>query len=163
MQADGARHYQRKACGGLRLFPLFALLLIVLCGCGDSPDRLRPNIPSGIPAGETVYYNTKWLECSVAIYQLDPMFAEEVRRDGLLSLSKATSSSWSETQTFKETAVHGRWEVDLAESLACIEDDKLQPLFRETSVSGGYFQIQKYNSTILIAPNNGLLMVGGYE
>lgn len=143
---------------------LFALLSITLCGCGeDTPDRLRPNIPRGIPTGETVYYNTKWFECSVAIYQLDPIFAEEVRRNGLLSLNTATSSSWSETPTFKETAGHGRWEADLEESLDCIADDKLQTLFRQTSADGGYFQVQNSNSTTLIAPYNGLMMVGGYE
>ncbi|MFK3693225.1 hypothetical protein ACI2J4_23515 [Agrobacterium tumefaciens] len=143
--------------------PVLALLAIALAGCGvDSPDRLRSDIPQGIPAGETVYYNTRWFECAVAIYKLDPVFAETVRQNGLASLDEATVAPWTEAPTFRGGDNH-RWDVDLENSLDCIMDEKLQTLFNQASARGGYFQVQETNSTTLIAPDEGLVMVGGYE
>jgi hypothetical protein len=142
---------------------VLASLLIALAGCdGDSPDRLRNDIPNGIPAGETVYYNTKWFKCAVAIYKLEPGFVDEVRQNGLASLNRATSAPWTETPAFGADD-RGRWVVDLIDSLDCIADQKLQTLFQRASDGGGYFQVQETNSTTLIAPDEGLVMVGGYE
>lgn len=90
--------------------PIFAFLIIALAGCGvDSPDRLRSDIPDGIPAGETVYYNTRWFECAVAIYKLDSVFMDEVRRNGLLSLNKATSAPWAEAPVLGANYAMDRW------------------------------------------------------
>lgn len=144
--------------------PIFAFLIIALAGCGvDSPDRLRSDIPDGIPAGETVYYNARWFECAVAIYNLDSVFMDEVRRNGLLSLNKATSAPWAETSVLGTNYTMDRWIADFASSLDCIQDQKLQALFERISAKGGYFQVQPTNSITLIAPDEGLMMVGGYE
>ncbi|MFF2320028.1 hypothetical protein ACFVTJ_03135 [Agrobacterium sp. NPDC058088] len=144
--------------------PIFAFLLIALAGCGvDSPDRLRGDIPDGIPAGETVYYNNRWFECAVAIYKLDSVFMDEVRRNGLLSLNKATSTPWAEAPVLEANYAMDRRIADFVSSLDCIKDKKLQTLFERTSANGGYFQVQLTNSITLIAPDEGLVMVGGYE
>ncbi len=149
-----------KKTGG----PIFAFLIIALAGCGvDSPDRFRSDIPDGIPAGETIYYNTRWFECAVAIYKLDSVFMDEVRRNGLLSLNKATSAPWAEAPVLRATYAMDRWIADFASSLDCIQDQKLQTLFERASASSGYFQVQRTNSITLIAPDEGLMMVGGYE
>jgi hypothetical protein len=88
---------------------------------------------------------------------------DEVRRNGLLSLNKATSAPWAETSVLGANYAMDRWIADFASSLDCIRDQKLQALFERISAKSGYFQVQPTNSITLIAPDEGLMMVGGYE
>lgn len=143
---------------------LSALIVMAVLGACDSPDRLRTNIPNGLPTGATVYYNTKWFECAVAIFPLEPGFAERLRQPGISQLNEATENSWRETPVWGGEDSSGRWTTDLIESLACIEDQELQALFSSLADgTRGYFQVQPNNSATLIASEEGLILIGGYE
>lgn len=135
----------------------------IIASC-DSPDRLRPNIPRGLPVGSTLYYNTNWFECAVAVYHLDIKFMEQVHQRGISVLNSATLKVWHSTPAFPSGDDIPRWTADLVESLDCIEDRKLNAIFsRIANTNAGYFQVQDTNSVTLIAPDDGLVMVGGYE
>lgn len=128
---------------------------------GDSPDRLRPDIPMGISTGKTVYYNWRWFRCSVAVFELEPKFLADLRAGGIAFLDGATGRPWHTSPVSSDD--NSKWQLEFANSLGCIGDDGLHALFDKVSDAGGYYQVQSSNSVTLIAPDAGLVMVGGYE
>lgn len=140
---------------------MILLAVAVLAFNGDSPDRLRPDIPQGISAGKTVYHNTRWLRCSVAVFELEPEFLAGLRAGGIPFLNSAAETSWQAAPMIFDDS--SRWPLEFATSVDCIGDKSLQTLFNTVSEKGGYYQVRSSNSVSLIAPDAGLMMVGGYD
>lgn len=128
---------------------------------GDSPDRLRPDIPKGISTRKTVYYNWRWFRCSVAVFELEPKFLADLRAGGIAFLDGVTERPWQTSPVSSDD--NSKWQLEFANSLGCIGDNDLHTLFNKVSDAGGYYQVQSSNSVTLIAPDAGLVMVGGYE
>ncbi|GLS23873.1 hypothetical protein GCM10007874_68940 [Labrys miyagiensis] len=98
------------------------------------------------------------------MFNLDAKFAEEVRRGGVSRLNEATAKPWQSTPVWVEGNDIPRWQSDFVDSLGCIEDEKIRALFERLAAgTTGYYQVQKTNSITLIAPRDGIAMVGGYE
>lgn len=128
---------------------------------GDSPDRLRSDIPKGVSAGKTVFSNTRWFRCSVAIFELEPKFLADLRTGGIAFLNAKTEAPWQVAPMVFDTS--RKWPFEFTNSLDCIAEKDLQTLFNTVSENGGYYQVQNSNSVMLIAPDAGLMMVGGYD
>jgi hypothetical protein len=99
----------------------------------------------------------------VVIHTLEEDFAVAIRDGGADYLRRTTGDTW-QLGTRQLLQSNGRWSVDVDLSIRCIEDVDLHDLFSSIrNGSRGYFRVQNANSTSIIAPDKGLLMVGGYE
>lgn len=143
--------------------PILLAVAVLLSGCDFAEEQLQDSLPRGVATTGVLYSNDEMFECAVVILTLEESFAAAVRDAGSDYLRRTTGDTWHPTTQW-QLEPDGRWIVDLDLSIGCIDEVDLHDLFRSIrNGGGGYFLVQDTNSTSIIAPERGLLMVGGYE
>ncbi|HEY8578199.1 MAG TPA: hypothetical protein VIL88_17875 [Devosia sp.] len=144
--------------------PLLLLVAVLLSGCDLAKEQLQDSVPHGVLTNGVLYANDEMFECAVVIHTLDEDFASAVRDGGPVYLERTTGKAWHQGTPW-HLEPKGRWIADLMLSVQCIDEADLHGLFESilNRQVKGYFLVQDTNSTSIIAPDRGLLMVGGYE
>lgn len=155
-----------------------------LAGCVDEPgiDHFRRDIPPGVSIGELVFSKMIWFECSVGVFRLQPDFAARVSAGGVAVLSEASKAAAIELPA---DAAHERFDSPWLETPAQQVDDESKSSMNRVfhtvpclagaepysslyddylyKKRGGYFSVHGYGGTAIVAPEEGLLFIGGYE
>jgi len=139
----------------------FVVCCCISLGACNEPILSVRAIPEGVDTSALLFHRTQWFGCAAAVYQLEPKFALHVRQDGLGALPSVDAARWRETPVpddmSKETA-------NLTATLKCLEGTDYRELFQAAAYQHrGYYLQTPEGGTDVIAPGEGILLVGGYE
>lgn len=143
----------------MRLVALLVLVAMSLAGC-DEPILSPNSVPPGVPTAGLAFHRTKWFECAAAIYRLDADFAASIGTNGLND--ELQRANWKPTPV---PVGSSKAASNLSSTLKCLEG--AQPyasLFQDRAYAvGAYYALGSEGGTNIIAPADGLLLIGGYE
>jgi len=142
--------------------PILCLLAAGICvslAACEEPIVRSQEIPAGISTLELVFHRTEWFSCTAAVYRVEPEFARRLQAEGLAMLP--SGAGWVATPTpddmSKETA-------NLTATWQCLAGTQYGDLFQTVADhAGGYYLQTAEGGTDIVIPDQGLLLVGGYE
>ena len=144
----------------MRNIVLVSLAVLALTGC-SAPILVMRDIPPGVATDGVVFHRTKWFDCAVAVYQLQPDFVARLRAEGLAALSGGTTV-WKQTPVPDDMS---KATANLDSTLNCLDEAKsYRDIFENAAHGhGAYFTVNQEGGTDILAPADGLLLLGGYE